>query len=135
VTVEPDGSMFEERWSGLAGVREALDAASPFDKVLVPDDAGRKVWTHLDATEDEPPAAVPEPEQALASRRVDPRISLPLPGRERTLWIPLRSPDPRRIGRLCAGLVRGRGSIWVTGPTCSTITTGKKLPSVDRRGD
>ena len=95
VTVAADGSMYEHRVFGLAGVREALNAASPYDKVLVPDDAGRKVWTHL--VEDEPPAAgtptesatregtsslpIPEPEPASAGpppgRRVDPQYEPP----------------------------------------------------------
>ena len=44
VTVDPDGSMLEERWAGVAGVREAWEAASASSgAVLVPDDAGRKV--------------------------------------------------------------------------------------------
>jgi len=47
VTVEEDGTMFEERWTGVAGVREAWEVAAPSPgAVLVPDDAGRKVWTH-----------------------------------------------------------------------------------------
>jgi hypothetical protein len=80
VTVDPDGSMLEERWSGLAGVGEALAAASPYDKMQVPNAAGRKVWTHL--IEDESPAAVPEPEPEPApgpppSRRVDPQYQPP----------------------------------------------------------
>jgi hypothetical protein len=68
VLVAADGSMYEERIAGLAGVREALDAASPYDKVLVPNDAGRKVWTHLEP-EPEPvvePEPEPEPEAAPA---------------------------------------------------------------------
>jgi hypothetical protein len=90
VTVEPDGSMFEERWSGLAGVREALAAASPSNKVLVPNDAGRKVWTHLESVlEDEPP---PEPEPAPGpppDRRVDPQYEPPKEERDTpfTRWL------------------------------------------------
>jgi hypothetical protein len=74
-----DGSRYREVIGGadLTTIRRDWEAASPFDKVQVPDDAGRKVWTHLDATEDEPPAAVPEPEPALASRRVDPQYQPP----------------------------------------------------------
>ena len=49
VTVEEDGTVYEERWSGLAGVREAWEATSPaFGAVLVPNDQGQKVWTHLE---------------------------------------------------------------------------------------
>jgi hypothetical protein len=92
VTVDPDGSMLEERWSGLAGVGEALAAASPFDKVQVPDDVGRKVWTHL--VEDEPPAAAPVLEPAAApepppGRRVDPQYEPPKEERDTpfTRWL------------------------------------------------
>jgi hypothetical protein len=49
VTVEPDGTMFEERWSGVKGVREAWEAAAPgSNAMLVPDNAGRSgglVWS------------------------------------------------------------------------------------------
>jgi hypothetical protein len=51
LTVEEDGTMHEERWCGVAGVRESLLAASPFNPMgpmRVPDDAGRKVWTRLE---------------------------------------------------------------------------------------
>ena len=49
VIVYPDGSMYEERMVGLAGLGEAWGAASPADKVLVPDDVtGQKVWTSLE---------------------------------------------------------------------------------------
>jgi hypothetical protein len=60
VTVKEDRTMFEERWSGVAGVREAWEAAAPGPGAMrVPDDAGRKVWTHL---EPEPePGAAPTP--------------------------------------------------------------------------
>jgi hypothetical protein len=90
VTVDPDGSMLEERWSGLAGVGEALAAASPYDKMQVPNDAERKVWTHL--VEDEPPAAVPEPEPALGpppGRRVVPQYEPPREERDTpfTRWL------------------------------------------------
>lgn len=56
-----DGSRYREVIGGadLTTIRRDWEAASPFDKVLVPEGAGRKVWTHLDATEDEPPAAAP----------------------------------------------------------------------------
>jgi hypothetical protein len=43
VTVSEDGTMFEERWSGIKGVREAWQAAAPgAGAMLLPDDAGRK---------------------------------------------------------------------------------------------
>jgi hypothetical protein len=85
VIVAADGSMFEERWSRLAGVRKALEAASPhFNAMQVPNDAGRKVWTHL---EPEPESVVePEPEPVIApvpapgppsNRRVDPQYEPP----------------------------------------------------------
>jgi hypothetical protein len=63
-----DGSRYRELICGadLTTIRRDWEAASPFDKVQVPDDAGRKVWTHL--VEDEPPAAVLEPEPARVSR-------------------------------------------------------------------
>ena len=51
VTVEPDGTMFEERWSGIAGAREAWEAAAPSGAaMLVPDNAGAKRWTHLESS-------------------------------------------------------------------------------------
>jgi hypothetical protein len=58
-----DGSRYREVIGGvdLAKIRRDWEAASPqhFNSVLVPDDAGRKVWTHL---EPEPVAEpVPEP--------------------------------------------------------------------------
>ena len=90
VTVEPDGSMSEHRIAGVAGLREGVMAANPYDKVLVPNDAGRNVWTHLDApppAEDEPPTAVPEPEPEPANppgRRVDPQYEPPKPERPST---------------------------------------------------
>ena len=74
---DSDGSRYREVICGadLTTIRCDWEAASPFDKVQVPDDAGRKVWTHL--VEDEPLAAVPEPEPAPASRRVDPQYQPP----------------------------------------------------------
>ena len=61
VTVEEDRTMYEERWSGVAGVREAWEAAAPSPgPVLVPNDAGQKVCTHL------------EPEPALEPEGVTP---------------------------------------------------------------
>jgi hypothetical protein len=49
-----DGSRYREVIGGadLTTIRRDWEAPSPYDKVQVPDDAGRKVWTHLDATED-----------------------------------------------------------------------------------
>jgi hypothetical protein len=85
VTVEEDGTMFEERWAGVAGVREAWEAASPhFNAMQVPNDAGRKVWTHL---EPEPePVAEPAPEP---QRRVDPQYEPPREERDTpfTRWL------------------------------------------------
>jgi hypothetical protein len=59
-----DGSRYREVIGGadLTTIRRNWEAASPYDKVLVPDDGGRKVWTNL---EPEPqPEAAPEPERA-----------------------------------------------------------------------
>jgi hypothetical protein len=59
VTVSEDGTMFEERWSGIKGVREAWQAAAPgAGAMLLPDDAGRQHWTKL---ESEPKAPTPTP--------------------------------------------------------------------------
>ncbi len=65
VIVEPDGSMYEERICGLYGLGKDWDAAKPAEKMLVPDDAGRKRW-NLD-TAAAPPirdgaSSHPEPE-------------------------------------------------------------------------
>ena len=60
VIVDPDGSMMVERIAGLASVRETLEAASPYDKVLVPDDTGQKKWERLDAEPAPKTAPVPE---------------------------------------------------------------------------
>ena len=89
VTVEEDGTMFEERWAGVAGVREAWEAASPASgAVLVPDDAGRKVWTQLGpepvaAPLPAPPEPKPEPARAPVSR--DPQYEPWKPPRESEL--------------------------------------------------
>jgi hypothetical protein len=84
-----DGSRYRELICGadLTTIRRDWEAASPFDKVQVPDDAGRKVWTHL--VEDEPPAAVLEPEPARVSRRVDPQYEPPKEERDTpfTRWL------------------------------------------------
>jgi hypothetical protein len=102
-----DGSRHREVIGGadLTTIRRDWEAASPFDKVLVPEGAGRKVWTHLDA---------PRMSRLLLLLRVlcplqTRSINLPLLERERTLWIPLLLPVLRRIGRSCAGLVSGSG--------------------------
>ena len=44
VIVQPDGSMYEYRSRGLAGLREALEAASPYGKVLVPERVANVVF-------------------------------------------------------------------------------------------
>jgi hypothetical protein len=75
VTVEPDGTMFEERWSGVAGVREAWEAAAPRSgAMLVPDDSGQKVWTHLEPEPEPGPELEPvaEPARAITPIRTDP---------------------------------------------------------------
>ena len=66
VTVEEDGTMFEERWTGVAGVREAwLAAASHFNPMLVPDAVtGRKSWQRLESKPE--PVAAPTPAPAPA---------------------------------------------------------------------
>jgi hypothetical protein len=69
-----DGNLYRQSIAGvdLGAVRRLWEAASPFDKVRVPDDAGRKVWTHL---EPEPePVAVPEPEPVAVP--VDPAAAV-----------------------------------------------------------
>jgi hypothetical protein len=96
VIVADDGSMSEHRVAGLAGVGAALKAASPYDKVLVPNDAGRKVWTYL---EPEPESVVePEPEPVAApapapgpspDRSMDPQYEPPREERDTpfTRWL------------------------------------------------
>ena len=75
VTVAEDGSMSEHRVFGLAGVGAALKAASPFDKIRVPNDAGQKHWTRL---EPEPePVAVVEPEPVAEEPAPEPEPELP----------------------------------------------------------
>jgi hypothetical protein len=69
-----DGNLYRQSIGGvdLAAIRREWEAASPFDKVQVPNDAGRKVWTHL---EPEPePVAVPEPEPVAVP--VDPAAAV-----------------------------------------------------------
>ena len=92
VTVAEDGSISEHRIGGLAGLREALGAASPYSKVLVPDDAGRKKWTRLDpepAPELKPePEAAPTPEPAAAAPApAVPAVSGAVAGTARTLAV------------------------------------------------
>ena len=45
----------------LDTITEVWESASPFNKVQVPDDAGRKVWTHLEPKPEPGPAPEPEP--------------------------------------------------------------------------
>jgi hypothetical protein len=68
LTVTADGTYLHRVYGvGFREIRREWEAATPFDKVLVPDDAGRKRWTHLDVTEDElvvgghEPASEPDP--------------------------------------------------------------------------
>ena len=58
-----DGNLYREVIGGvdLTTIRRDWEAASPFDKVQVPDDAGRKAWTHLDLELEPEPEPAPEP--------------------------------------------------------------------------
>jgi hypothetical protein len=87
VLVAADGSMYEERIAGLAGVREALDAVSPYDKVLVPNDVGRKVWTHLEPEPEPVVEPEPEPEPEAAPAPEVPAVSRAVESTARTLAI------------------------------------------------
>ncbi len=69
---DADGSRYREVIGGvdLIGLRRGWEAASPFDKMRVPDDAGRKVWTHLG----------PEPEDELVELvRMGPSLTQDVP--------------------------------------------------------
>lgn len=109
VTVEPDGTMFEERWSGVAGVRGAWEAAAPSPgAVLVPNDAGQKVWTRLEPG----PAPAPEPESERPASAAVPAAApaaaaAPAPGRD----LQYEPPKPERDTALSRFLSWGPGNI------------------------
>ena len=70
VVWDKDGSRDREVIGGvnLTTTRRDWEAASPFDKVQVPDDAGRKVWTHLEPEPVAEPVPEPEPDVVRAAR-------------------------------------------------------------------
>ena len=81
-----DGSRYREVIGGLDLTKlcRSWEVASPSGAVLVPDDAGRKVWTHLDpepVAEPEPEPPTPAPAPALYTPPV--RGSFPVPDRQR----------------------------------------------------
>jgi hypothetical protein len=89
LSVDPDGSMSEYRIVGFgAGVGEAWEATAPGSGAMrVPDDAGRKVWTHLEpepVAEPKPAPAKPEPTAPVPVSR-DPQYEPYKPPRDNEL--------------------------------------------------
>lgn len=138
LTISKDGSVSREVWGmDLAGIREHWEATSPYSKVLVPDDAGRKVWTQLDAPEPAPQTATaPETapdlqDEVRTSAQVpeaEPQVGPPAPAPSAPP-VPEVSPDVEQTARAIAL------KVWSTrGLRYGFLTTDLRLREADVDG-